>query len=156
PGARPAGVRCERARPRRKARYKWGMMDTPEPHPRHPATMAEVARAARVSRATVSRLLSGAVEVSPETRSRVRGAVDQLGYVPSIGAQQLAAGRSQSIGLLIRDSRNPVYALLQSQAQKWADEFGLHVVTAMPTFYRGAHQERSEEHTSELQSRFDF
>src|SRR5690625_154434 len=116
PGARPAGVRCERARPRRKARYKWGMMDTPEPHPRHPATMAEVARAARVSRATVSRVLSGAVEVSPETRSRVLEAVDQLGYVPSIGAQQLAAGRSQSIGLLIRDSRNPGYGLLQSQA----------------------------------------
>ena len=103
--------------------------------------MAEVARAARVSRATVSRVLSGAVEVSPETRSRVLEAVDQLGYVPSIGAQQLAAGRSQSIGLLIRDSRNPVYGLLQSQVQKWADEFGLHVVTAMPTFYRGAHQE---------------
>src|SRR5699024_9507213 len=72
-----------------------------------------------------------------ETRSRVLEAVDQLGYVPSIGAQQLAAGRSQSIGLLIRDSRNPVYGLLQSQVQKWADEFGLHVVTAMPTFYRG-------------------
>lgn len=123
------------------ARYKWAMMSASDSHTRPPATMADVARAAQVSRATVSRVLSGAVEVSPETRSRVLAAVNGLGYVPSIGAQQLAAGKSRSIGLLIRDSRNPTYGLLQSQVQKWADEFGLHVVTAMPTFYRGAHQE---------------
>jgi DNA-binding LacI/PurR family transcriptional regulator len=107
----------------------------------HATTMSDVATAAGVSRSTVSRVLSGTTEVSARVRNKVMSAVDQLGYVPSSGAQQLAAGRSRSIGLLIRDPRNPTYGLLQSQVQKWAEEFRLDVVTASPTFYRGAPQE---------------
>lgn len=105
------------------------------------ATMAEVAREAGVSRATVSRVLSGSAEVAPERRDRVLAAIDALGYIPSAGAQQLAGGRSRSIGLLIRDSRNPSYGLLHSEVQRRADEAGLEVITAMPTSYRGAPHE---------------
>lgn len=103
--------------------------------------MADVARLAGVSRATVSRVLSGTAEVAGETRTRVLTAINQLGYVPSVGAQQLAAGRSRSVGLLVRDSRNPTYGLLYAEVQKWAEHRGLEVVAAMPTFYRGAYQE---------------
>ncbi|MBV7412205.1 LacI family transcriptional regulator [Dermabacteraceae bacterium TAE3-ERU27] len=104
--------------------------------PSSPANMADVARAAGVSRATVSRVLSRTVQVSPGVRERVLRAVDELGYVPSVHAQQLAAGRSNTVGLLIRDSRNSSYGLLYSQVQQWAEELGLNVVTAMPTHYR--------------------
>lgn len=104
-------------------------------------TMADVARSAGVSRATVSRVMSGTVEVSSQARTRVMTAINTLGYVPATAAQQLAAGRSRSVGLLIRDARNPTYGLLHAQVQRWADEFGLEVVTAIPTFYRGAPQE---------------
>lgn len=103
--------------------------------------MAEVAREAGVSRATVSRVLSGSVEVAPERRDRVLAVIDALGYIPSAGAQQLAGGRSRSIGLLIRDSRNPAYGLLHSEVQRRADEAGLEVITAMPASYRGAPHE---------------
>lgn len=103
--------------------------------------MAEVAREAAVSRATVSRVLSGSAEVAPGRRDRVLAAIDALGYIPSAGAQQLAGGRSRSIGLLIRDSRNPSYGLLHSEVQRRADEAGLEVITAMPTSYRGAPHE---------------
>lgn len=112
----------------------------PSNHPQA-VTMADVARAAAVSRATVSRVLSGSVEVAPERRDRVLAAIQELGYVPSSGAQQLAAGRTRSVGLLIRDSRNPTYGLLHAEVQKWADEAGLEIITAMPTYHRGAPQE---------------
>lgn len=104
-------------------------------------TMADVAREAGVSRATVSRVLSGSAEVALERRDRILAAIDALGYIPSAGAQQLAGGRSRSIGLLIRDSRNPTYGLLHSEVQRRADEAGLDVITAMPTSYRGAPHE---------------
>lgn len=109
----------------------------------HPlvVTMADVAREADVSRATVSRVLSGSAEVASQRRDRVLAAINELGYVPSSGAQQLAAGRSRSLGLLIRDSRNPTYGLLHAEIQKWADEAGLEIITAMPTYFRGAGQE---------------
>lgn len=117
------------------------MSGEPAPRSIYASTMADVARYAKVSRATVSRVLSGTAKVSPKTRARVVAATSKLGYVPSAGAQQLAAGKSRTIGLLIRDARNPTYGLLHSQIQRWADEFGLDVVTAIPTYYRGAHRE---------------
>lgn len=104
-------------------------------------TMADVARAAGVSRATVSRVLSGSAEVAATRRDRVLVAINDLGYVPSSGAQQLAGGRARSVGLLIRDSRNPTYGLLHAEVQRWAEEARLEVITAMPTYYRGAVQE---------------
>lgn len=108
---------------------------------RRAPTMADVAREAQVSRATVSRVLSGAAEVSPRTRNRILGAIEALGYVPSMWAQHLAASTSRTIGLLIRNPRNPAYRLLQPEVQKTAEEFGLDLITVTPTFRRGQVQE---------------
>ena len=60
----------------------------------------EVARAAGVSTATVSRALRGLPNVSAATRERVRKAAAQLGYVASPSASSLASGRTRTIGLL--------------------------------------------------------
>lgn len=61
----------------------------------------EVARAAGVSTATVSRALSGRGRVSPATRARVEQAAGRLGYVVQASASSLASGRTRSIGVLL-------------------------------------------------------
>ncbi len=72
--------------------------------PRRP-TSADVAARAGVSRTTVSFVLNGRdVGISEATRQRVLEAARELGYHPSAPARQLAAGRSHTIGLVLRQS----------------------------------------------------
>ncbi len=66
-------------------------------------TIVDVAREAHVSYATVSRVLNDEPYVKPETRERVQAAVDQMGYVANRQARSLRTGRSQMLGLLVRD-----------------------------------------------------
>jgi len=61
----------------------------------------EVARAAGVSTATVSRALSGRGRLSDATRARVRAAAADLGYVVSAAASTLASGRAENIGVIV-------------------------------------------------------
>ena len=65
-----------------------------------------MARASGVSYATVSRVLTGYEFVKETTRSRVRQAVEDLGYVANLPARSLAGGRSQIIGLLVPNLDN--------------------------------------------------
>jgi LacI family repressor for deo operon, udp, cdd, tsx, nupC, and nupG len=65
------------------------------------AGIEEVARAAGVSSATVSRALSGRGHVSAPTRERVLEAARQLGYVVSSSASALATGRMRNVGVVI-------------------------------------------------------
>ncbi len=66
-------------------------------------TVYEVAERARVSTATVSRVLAGSGRVLPPTRERVLAAVAELGYVPSGAAKDLAARRTGVLGLCFPD-----------------------------------------------------
>jgi len=70
-------------------------------------TSRDVAEHAGVSRTTVSLVLNNVqgVQISPETRSRVIEAAQELGYVPNAAAQALASSRAQIIGLIL--TRNP-------------------------------------------------
>lgn len=61
-------------------------------------TMEEVAKAAGVSRATVSRVLSNHPSIKPETRGNVMYWVRKLGYEPNQVAQSLAGNRASLIG----------------------------------------------------------
>ncbi len=63
------------------------------------ATSEEVARLAGVSRATVSRTLSGSARVSAATRARVEAAAARLGYVPDAAAQSLSGAPSKTLAL---------------------------------------------------------
>jgi len=65
-----------------------------------PASIEDVARAANVSTATVSRALRGLPNVSDRTRSRVHHVASQLNYSPSRSAAALASGRCRSIGIV--------------------------------------------------------
>ena len=72
-------------------------------------TIAEVARRAGVSPATVSRVLNGTARVSPEKVRAVLQAVEELGYAPSPLAQGLATGRSYAVGILLSDFASPFF-----------------------------------------------
>jgi DNA-binding LacI/PurR family transcriptional regulator len=69
----------------------------------------DVARRAKVSTATVSRVMSGTNVVSPQTAARVRKAIDELDYVADSSARTLSMGRSRLFGLLISDITNPFF-----------------------------------------------
>lgn len=63
--------------------------------------IAEVARAAKVSTTTVSRVLNAVPSVSEDNRRRVLEAIRTLNYHPNPSAQRLAGGRANTIGLII-------------------------------------------------------
>ncbi|MFF7291230.1 LacI family DNA-binding transcriptional regulator [Microbacterium sp. NPDC008134] len=65
------------------------------------ASIDDVARLAGVSTATVSRALSGRGKVSDDTRARVLGAAESLGYVVSSRASSLASGRTRTVGVIV-------------------------------------------------------
>jgi DNA-binding LacI/PurR family transcriptional regulator len=69
-------------------------------------TSQDVADLAGVSRTTVSLVLNDVegINISPETRRKVRDAADQLGYIPNATAQALATRRSKAIGLVMTRS----------------------------------------------------
>lgn len=74
------------------------------------SSMKDVAEKASVSRATVSRVLSGHPSVSPETRSNVLFWVKKLNYQPNIIAQTLAGNKTNVIGVILPEISNPFYA----------------------------------------------
>ncbi|SDD41309.1 transcriptional regulator, LacI family [Sanguibacter gelidistatuariae] len=80
--------------------------------PSKPATIKDVAAAAAVSIATVSRALNGGERVLPETVARVRAVALALGYTPSRTARGLVTGRSANVGVILPDVTNPFFAPL--------------------------------------------
>jgi LacI family transcriptional regulator len=67
------------------------------------ATIRDVAERAKVSIASVSRVLNGLENVSDQTRTRVTDAVQALGYVPHAGARSLSLSRTNAIGVVLPD-----------------------------------------------------
>ncbi|WP_308800010.1 LacI family DNA-binding transcriptional regulator [Agromyces silvae] len=92
--------------------------------PSRRATIAGVAKLAGVSTATVSRVLSGGSPVSESTRLRVTAAVNELNYRPSELTRAVFAGRSNTIGVLLADMRNPYYIDLIDGVSGVANEAG--------------------------------
>ena len=73
------------------------------------ATINDVARQARVSKATVSAVINDSATVKGSTRDRVLAAIDVLNYRPT-QVTHAAARKTKSIGLLIKEIDNPYYA----------------------------------------------
>ncbi len=91
-------------------------------------TIKDIAKAARVSTATVSAVVNSSAYVSPELRGRVEQAVRDLGYVPSRAARTLRSGRSGLIGLSVADLANPFYARIIRAAEACASARGYALV----------------------------
>lgn len=75
-------------------------------------TIADVARRAGVSTATVSRVLSGVGRARPATRDRVESAARELGFRPSDVARALKRRSTLTIGLIVTDIENPYFPQL--------------------------------------------
>jgi DNA-binding LacI/PurR family transcriptional regulator len=92
--------------------------------------LQEVARRAKVSTATVSRVLNNSGLVKSSTRSRVMKAVEELRYHPNLHARSLAGGKSRSIGVIISNIENPFFLDIYKAVEAGAHASGYEVVMA--------------------------
>ncbi|MGH9664629.1 MAG: LacI family DNA-binding transcriptional regulator, partial [Bryobacteraceae bacterium] len=69
----------------------------------------EVAKRARVSTATVSRVLNNLDVVKGSTRARVMKAVAELNYHPNLHARTLAGGKNRTLGMIASNLENPFF-----------------------------------------------
>jgi DNA-binding LacI/PurR family transcriptional regulator len=73
-------------------------------------TLAEVARLAAVSTATVSRVVNRSPNVRADTRRTVEEAIARLGYVPNRAARTLVTRRTDTIALVVSESESRVFS----------------------------------------------
>ncbi|HEU4704720.1 MAG TPA: LacI family DNA-binding transcriptional regulator [Sphingomicrobium sp.] len=92
------------------------------------ATIRDVARAADVSVATVSRTLNGIDKVAGITRERVLRIVHELDYVPHSGARALSTRRTDTIGVLLPDLYGEYFSELIRGIDIAARARGLHLL----------------------------
>lgn len=92
------------------------------------ATIYEVSELAKVSLATVSRVMNGNARVSDKTRDKVLAAMKELGYRPNTIAQSLASNRSNCIGLLVSEIHGPFFGQMMSGVETEIRKAGKHVI----------------------------
>ena len=80
-----------------------------EPGENRRVTISTVAKAAGVSIATVSRVMSGSTAVKPELARRVQAAADELSYRPNSAARGLALGSLRNMGVIVPDLANAYF-----------------------------------------------
>jgi DNA-binding LacI/PurR family transcriptional regulator len=101
------------------------------------ATLEEVARVAKVSRATASRVVNGDRRVADATRSAVEAAVRELDYTPNRAARSLVTRRSDSVAVVIPEPTGQLFGdpffprLLRGVSAELASE-GLQLVLLLP------------------------
>lgn len=100
------------------------------PERRRPVSIQDVAQAAEVSIATVSRVLNTPAVVSGETSRRVLDAVARLGYVPNPFAKGLITRSSRVLGLALPDLHGEFYSGLLRGADEAAREAGYHLLVS--------------------------
>jgi LacI family transcriptional regulator len=100
-------------------------MADPRSHTR--VTMADVAKHAGVSTATVSRVINQTASVVPDTEARVRAAISELNYHPHLTAQALASRRTHTLGFCLPAIGGDFFAPLLRGIEAGAREnhFGL-------------------------------
>ena len=101
-------------------------------------TVKQVARRARVSVATVSRVLNGKGSALESTRQRVLKAAQALGYVPHYGARSLITRRTETLGVLLPDLYGEFYSEVIRGIDHAAGRRGFHVLVS------SSHSDRAE------------
>ncbi|WP_233804836.1 LacI family DNA-binding transcriptional regulator [Paraburkholderia sp. HP33-1] len=84
------------------------------------ATIRDVAAAAGVSVATVSKYMNGTQRFTPAVEARLKATIEQLGYRSNPLARSMITGRTRTIGLAILDIRNPHFTNIVKGANRVA------------------------------------
>ena len=92
------------------------------------AQIKDVARQAGVSVASVSRVMAGHAGVSEATRQRVLDAIQALDYRPDLAARRLRSRRTDTIGLIVSDIRNPFFTEISRAVEDVAYEQRMRVI----------------------------
>src|SRR5215475_8248328 len=92
--------------------------------------LEQVARRAKVSTATVSRVLNNASVVKTSTRTRVMKAIEELRYHPNLHARSLAGGKSRTLGVIVSNLENPFFFDIYKTIETGAHARGYEVVMA--------------------------
>lgn len=104
-------------------------------------TIKDVARAAKVSVATVSRALNGHSNVAEDARNRVVVAARELRYTPHAAARSLSSRRSHMLGVVLPDLYGEFFSELVRGIDQAAREHGLHLLVSS---YHGHPEEQGE------------
>jgi len=91
-------------------------------------TLADVAKLAGVSPATVSRAINEPALVKAKTRARVMQAVEELRYRPNRSARDLAGGRSRTVGVIVSNLANPFFLDIFHSVEYEAKRHGYEVL----------------------------
>ncbi|WP_340299172.1 catabolite control protein A [Staphylococcus coagulans] len=91
-------------------------------------TIYDVAREARVSMATVSRVVNGNQNVKPETKDKVNEVIKRLNYRPNAVARGLASKRTTTVGVIIPDISNIYYSQLARGLEDIATMYKYHTI----------------------------
>lgn len=91
-------------------------------------TIQDVADAAEVSIATVSRALNGNGRVTEQTRRKVADVAVRLGYIPHGGARSLSTRRTNCIGAVLPDLHGEFFSELIRGIDRAARVHGLHLL----------------------------
>ncbi len=92
------------------------------------ATIKDVAQLAGVSKATVSRVITGKTKVTPEVHLRVTEAMKRLQFKPNQTAQNLANRRSNAVGVLVGDFASPYYGQMLRGIEQTLQASGMHMI----------------------------
>lgn len=107
-------------------------------------TIKEVSRRARVSPATVSRVLNDTAPVNKHTRQRVLDVINELGYQPNAFARGLVTNRSGGIGVVVNEISSPFYAGMVGGIEKVIETAGAHLLVSSGHAYRQTELEALE------------
>lgn len=91
-------------------------------------TIQDIARLAKVSIGTVSRVLNNKPDVDPATRERILRIVEEQSYIPSITAAGLAVGRNRLISVLVPALTWPLVSELMLSVAEIVDELSYEIV----------------------------
>lgn len=108
--------------------------------------MADIARIAGVSVATVSRALAGSPRVTGETRERIEAAVRDTGYVVNRMARSLRLQQARQVFVIVPNIANPFHASVLLGAEEAAVAAGFHVLIGNT----GGDPARAEDHARQL------
>lgn len=93
-------------------------------------TIYDVAREAGVSMATVSRVVNNNPNVKPQTRKKVFEAIERLGYRPNAVARGLASKKTTTVGVVIPDIANALYAEVARGIEDIANMYHYNIILA--------------------------